>query len=270
MFKPNVQFKGPIKMNVWRKVAIATWATTKDPTIYGFVDIDATPLLKTIEDYKSRGIRLTPTVIMAKALATGITRYPSFNTVLRFGKLYERKTIDIFLQVSAPEDGEENLSGAIIRDVNNKSLELIMTELQAKAEKIRAGNDPEFQKIKKDLGSIPSWVIGKFLNFVSFFNYGLNLWTPLMGTPRDSLGSAMITSVGGMGIEFGFAPLVPYSRCPMVMTVGKITEKAVVENGQIVIKSMLPISASMDHRQVDGFGGSKMFNAMLDYLKNPN
>ena len=91
-----------------------------------------------------------------------------------------------------------------------------------------------------------------------------------MGTPKDSLGSAMVTSVGPMGIEYGFAPLVPYSRCPMVMAVGKITEKAVVENGQVVVKPMLPISVTLDHRQVDGFGGSKMFHGMLNYMKNPH
>lgn len=270
MIKPNVHFKGPLKMNVWRKVAIATWSTTKDPSIYGFVDVDATPILRKMEEFRARGIRMTPTIIIAKAVAHGIEKYPTFNTVLRFWKLYERKTIDIFLQVSSVEDGEENLSGTVIRDANHKSLESILEEVQNKAKKIRANEDPEFQKVKSDLKYAPAWLIAKFLDFLSFLNYALNWWIPAMGTPRDSLGSAMVTSVGAMGIEYGFAPLVPYSRCPMVMAVGKITEKVVVEDGKMVIKPMLPISVTMDHRQVDGFGGSKMFHGFLDYLKNPH
>jgi pyruvate/2-oxoglutarate dehydrogenase complex dihydrolipoamide acyltransferase (E2) component len=270
MLKPNVVFKGPINMNTWRKVAVATWSTTKDPSIYGFVDVDATHMLETIHKFKAMGIRLTPTVFAAKAVAVGISKYPTFNTVLRWGKLYERKDIDIFLQVSTNDGEEENLSGMIIRRADKKTLEEIAVEIAAKAKEIKSGNDPEFQKVKSSMKPFNSWMIARILDFISFFNYGLNLWSPLMGTPRDSLGSAMVTSVGSMGFEYGFAPLVPYSRCPMVMAVGKITEKAVVEHGKIVIKPILPVSVTMDHRHVDGFGASKMFHGFLGFFKHPH
>ena len=270
MLHQNIEFKNPVKMNVWRKVAIGTWATTKDPSIYGFVDIDAGPLLAKIEEYKNRGIRLTPTVIMAKAIAHGIERYPSFNSVLRWGNLHERKSIDTFIQVSAVENGEENLSGAMIRSTNSKSLEAIMNELHEKAQAIRSDQDPEFSKIKTQLKFVPSWIIAKILDLVSFINHDLNLWSPVLGTPRDPFGSVMITSVGSMGLEYGFAPLVPYSRCPMVLAVGKITEKPRVENGQIVIRPLLPVSVTLDHRYIDGFGCSKILQGLKDYLRNPD
>lgn len=270
MLRKNVEFKGPAQMNVWRKVAIGTWETTKDPSIYGFVDVDASAILNKIEEYRKKGIRLTPTILVAKGIAHGIERYPSFNTVLRWGKLYERKTIDIFLQVSAVENGEENLSGVVVREANHKSLESILHELQEKARKIRTHEDPEFQNIKKTMKNIPSWIISKILDFMSFLNHGLNLWSPWFGTPRDPFGSAMVTSVGSMGLEYGFAPLVPYSRCPMVMAIGKITEKPVVENGQVVIKPMIPISVTMDHRHIDGYGCSKILHGLLDYLHHPH
>lgn len=270
MLHKMIDFKGPIPLNVWRKVAIGTWETTKDPSIYGFVDIDATAILEKMEEYRARGIRLTPTVLVAKGIAHGIERCPSFNTILRWGKLYERKTIDVFLQVSAVENGEENLSGTVVRDANRKSLETILHEIQAKARNIRAQEDPEFKKIKKNLSGIPSWIISKILDFTSFVNYGLNLWSPLMGTPKDPFGSVMVTSVGSMGLEYGFAPLVPYSRCPMVMAIGKITEKPVVVQGQVIIKPMLPVSVTLDHRHVDGYGCSKILHGLLDYLHHPH
>jgi len=56
----------------------------------------------------------------------------------------------------------------------------------------------------------------------------------------------------------------------MVMAVGKITEKPVVENGQVVVKPMIPVSVTMDHRYIDGYGCSKILHGMLDYLKNPH
>lgn len=269
MIQPNVLLDGPLKMNTWRKVAVATWSTTKDPSIYGFVDIDATEVLKTAQSYKDKGTRVTATTIVAKAVGVAIQAYPQFNSVLRFGKLYQRKNIDVFLQVSAAEDGDEDLSGMVVREINTKSLDAIAEEVQKKAAEIRSGQDPQFQKVKKDLAGMHSWVIAKFLDILSVVNYAWNIWIPAMGTPRDSLGSAMVTSVGSMGLGYAFAPLVPYSRCPMVLTVGKIEDKAVVVDGQVVVRPMLPICVTIDHRNVDGYGGSKMFHAMLDYLKKP-
>jgi pyruvate/2-oxoglutarate dehydrogenase complex dihydrolipoamide acyltransferase (E2) component len=270
MITKHLDYKGPVPLNVWRKVAIATWKTTKDPSIYGFVDLDAGPLLAKIEEARSRGIRLTPTILVAKGIAHGIARYPAFNSILRLGKLYERKTIDVFLQVSAVENGEENLSGTVIREVNHKSLEQILEELHQKAKRIRSNEDPEFKSIKSRLRHVPSWIIARVLDTVSFLTHTLNLWSPLLGTPRDPFGSAMVTSVGGMGLEYGFAPLVPYSRCPMVLAIGKISDRPVVENGQIVIKPMLPVSVTLDHRLIDGYGCSRILEGLKEYLKHPH
>jgi len=270
MISRHLDYKGPVRLNVWRKVAIATWKTTKDPSIYGFVDLDAGPMLAKIEEQRKKGIRLTPTIVMAKAVAHGIARYPSFNSILRWGKLYERKTIDVFLQVSAVENGEENLSGTVVREADRKSLEEILIELQNKAKSIRSNEDPEFKSIKARLKNVPSWIIAKVLDAVSFVTHTLNLWSPLLGTPRDPFGSVMVTSVGGMGLEYGFAPLVPYSRCPMVLAVGKIRDCPVVVNGQIVIKPMIPVSVTLDHRLIDGYGCSRILEGLQEYLKHPH
>ena len=72
-----------------------------------------------------------------------------------------------------------------------------------------------------------------------------------------------------LGIENGYAPLVPYSRCPALMAVGEIKEKAVVIDGQITIRPILNIGITMDHRQVDGKGASYMLKAFRKYLENP-
>jgi pyruvate dehydrogenase E2 component (dihydrolipoamide acetyltransferase) len=56
----------------------------------------------------------------------------------------------------------------------------------------------------------------------------------------------------------------------MVLAIGKITEKPVAQNGQIVIKPMLPVSVTLDHRQIDGYGCSRILEGLKDYLKHPH
>ncbi len=87
---------------------------------------------------------------------------------------------------------------------------------------------------------------------VSNFNLGF------LGLPRDPFGSVMISNVGGMGINVAWAPLVPYSRVPLLMTLGAITDKAVVENGEVKVRPILPIGVMFDHRLIDGVHAAQM------------
>lgn len=264
----NVELAGAIELSAWRKIAIGTWSTCGDPSVYGSIDIDASNILKKMETEKANGVRLTPTIIVAKAAALCLREYPLMNSVLRMGKLYERKNIDIFLQVS-PEGKEDNLSGMLIRNCDQKSLKEIAEDVSKSVNRIKKGDDFEYKKMKDSLRFVPSFCIGPLLKFLSFFLYGLNLWTPLLKTPRDSFGSMMVTSVGNLGIDNGFAPLVPYSRCPGLMSVGEIKKKAIVINNEICIRPILTIGVTMDHRLMDGKGASYMLKAFRKFLEDP-
>ena len=70
-------------------------------------------------------------------------------------------------------------------------------------------------------------------------------------TPKDMQnGTFTITNVGQAGGWFGTSII----RAPeaAIIGVGKIEERAVVRNGQIVARPMLPISLTFDHRVIDG------------------
>lgn len=268
MFKRNIKLKPYRGMSAWRKVALATWRTSGESSVYGWTDFDAKGIRRVLEKFKAEGKRMSPTTIAAKAVAVAIASYPKVNGLIRFGKIYEREDVDIFLQV-AVDDAGDMLSGIVIRQCDKKSLEEISEEIRHKAEGIKSGKKDEFAKITKMLAASPTWVIGLTLRFMGFLNYTLNLWSPLMGAPRDAFGSAMVTSVGMLGIQRGLAPLLPFTPCPMIIAVGKIEEKPIVKDGEIVIGEIIPICVTFDHRLVDGVGASHMFKALTEYMENP-
>lgn len=51
---------------------------------------------------------------------------------------------------------------------------------------------------------------------VSFICYQLNIWSPAFGIQQNAFGSAMVTSIGMLGIQRGFAPLLPFVDCPII------------------------------------------------------
>ena len=265
----NVDFLPLQKASAWRKIAVGTWRSCGDPSIYGAVEVDATSILKTIADHKNDGVRITPTVVIAKAIAVALQEFPVLNSIIRFGRIYQRKTCDVFLQVST-SGREDELSGIVIREADRKSLQEIAAEVMQKSSRIKKGDDADFAAMKKTIQKIPGFLISPLLRVMSFLMYDLNFWAPFLNSPRDGFGSAMVTSVGMLGIDNGFAPLVPYSRCPLLIAVGQIKEKAIVENGQLVIRPILTLGVTIDHRLVDGRSASLMLRSFRAYLAHPH
>jgi len=67
----------------------------------------------------------------------------------------------------------------------------------------------------------------------------------------------------------GFAPIAAIERVPLLVLVGAVTEKPVVIDGKIAIRSMLPITATIDHRYVDGWHISRAMRTFKSYLESP-
>ncbi len=269
LFTKNVHYKGPLRLSAWRKVAIGTWRTVGDPSVYSMMDIDVGPAVAYMDKLKNElGVKITLTHFIGKLMADTLGRHPDINCVLRFGRLYQRKTVDVFYQIASDDTGKD-LSGTVIREAEHKSLPEIARELSLAAREIREKGDPGFKKMKATMGGLPGFLSRYVLDFAGFMLYTLNLWSPLLGAPRDSFGSLMVTSVGSLGIDSAFAPLVPYSRCPLLITVGAVRDMPVVVDGQIVIRPMVRLCATFDHRLIDGMHASHMVRTMMKIFKNP-
>jgi pyruvate/2-oxoglutarate dehydrogenase complex dihydrolipoamide acyltransferase (E2) component len=80
-------------------------------------------------------------------------------------------------------------------------------------------------------------------------------------------GTFTITNVGSVGGLFTF-PVINYPEVGILGTHG-IAERPVVRNGQIVIRQMMYLSISFDHRVVDGALAARFVKDVADSLANP-
>lgn len=80
-------------------------------------------------------------------------------------------------------------------------------------------------------------------------------------------GTFTITNYGALGSSYG----VPVIRYPEVaiLGIGKIDKKPVVINDEIVIRHMMPISLSIDHRIIDGGDAGRFLLRLKELLSNP-
>ena len=80
-------------------------------------------------------------------------------------------------------------------------------------------------------------------------------------------GSMTITSLGGIGGSF-FTPIINYPEVA-ILGIGKSEKKQIYINGKFVIRTMLPLSLSYDHRIIDGAEAAR-FNNDLKKNLGPN
>jgi len=80
-------------------------------------------------------------------------------------------------------------------------------------------------------------------------------------------GSITLTSLGPLG----GVVTTPVINRPEVAIIGpnKIVETPVVQNGQVVVRKMMNISSSFDHRVVDGFHAAEMIIYIKGLLEHP-
>ncbi|MBI3554695.1 MAG: 2-oxo acid dehydrogenase subunit E2 [Deltaproteobacteria bacterium] len=264
----NVELS-PAKLTTWRKIALGSWHGGGDPSVYGVIDIDVTKILAHQKSWSARNGGKKPpnfTALVSKAAASTLHQYPELNGLIRWGRIYLRKNVAVFLQ-AAVDDAGKDLSGFVIYDAETKTIEQFVDEIASKARAVREDKDLAFKKAKANFKHLPAFVMRHVLNLTSFLLYTLNLDMRWAGLPKDPFGSIMVTSVGGLGVDEAFAPLVAYSRVPVLLAVGAVRDRAVVIDGKIAIAPVLKICVTFDHRFVDGVYGSRMIKALRRLLE---
>jgi len=80
-------------------------------------------------------------------------------------------------------------------------------------------------------------------------------------------GTFSISNLGMYGIKQFQAIVNPPEGA--ILAVGGTEERAVARNGQVVVKKMMTLSLSCDHRVVDGAVGAEYLNALKKHIETP-
>jgi pyruvate dehydrogenase E2 component (dihydrolipoamide acetyltransferase) len=81
-------------------------------------------------------------------------------------------------------------------------------------------------------------------------------------------GTFTITNVGPLG-GTAMIPTINYPEVA-ILGMGRAQPKPVVRNGEIVIRTMLPLTLAFDHRIADGADAARFVTEMIRHLADPN
>ncbi len=205
------------------------WAVT--PHVTQFDKADITQLEKSRKELNhqlnSKNAKITVTAILIKIMAEGLEKFPQFNSSIDMDKkeiIYKK-----YFNIGVAVDTENGLLVPVIKNVDQKNLEEISTELNELAEKAR--------------------------------NKKLSL-EEMQG------GCITITNLGGIGGTY-FTPIVNSPEVAILGVSRGSYEPVYNGYGVFEPRLMLPLSLSYDHRIIDGADAIRFLRWVCEILEQP-
>lgn len=256
------------KMSIRRKLAIASWGEPSEGNIYGKLTVDMTRSLRYLEELRGRsGEKVTVTHLVGKAIAEALRRAPTLNGRIRLGEYIPFDTVDIAFLVAL--EGGNDLAKAKVCDVDKKSIVELAHELADRTSRLRGGGDNDFEKSKGAVKALPTWMLRPVVAATGFLASSIGVTLKPLGIQPFPFGSCIITNVGMFGVDEAFVPPTPFARVPLYVLIGAVREHAVVKDGQIVAQKQLTITATIDHRFIDGAQLAVLAKTVRSVLEDP-
>ena len=196
-------------------------------------EIDMTEVIKLRNDLleveEVIGARITYTDILVLVLAKALKENPIINSSLIGDQINVWEDINIGVAVALEGEGG-GLIVPVVRNADRKSLVEISQAVKALVDKAREGK--------------------------------------LM--PDDVTGNTFtLTNLGAFGGGWGFGTPIINQPDSAILGTGAITERAVVREGQIVIRPIMTYSFTFDHRVIDGAPAGIFMARVTQLLEKP-
>jgi pyruvate dehydrogenase E2 component (dihydrolipoamide acetyltransferase) len=249
-----------------RKVAVASWGPSRDGRIYTRAEIDAGPVLEYAAALSAAsGERVTITHVAARAVALALREVPQFNARVAFGRIIRKDSIDVSLAVDI--GGGHDLAPVVVRGADTKPVATIAAECAARVGSVRAGGDRGFASSNGWVRAMPWFAVRPALALASLWTGGIG--RPAFGQPGFPLGAAFVSNVGSLGLDEGFLAPLPLARCSLYVCLGAVRERPAVVDGRVEVRPVLVLTATADHRLVDGAHAAQLARFLRDAFASP-
>ena len=258
----HIHYASKTKLSAWRKISIGSWKPKGDSSTYVFEDFKVDNVLRFCDKQK-----VSFTSFVVKALSKTIDKNTRINSIIRFGNIYQRESNTIFVH-TIPNTSVDDLSGVLINEAHQKEINIVDEEFKSKINKVKKGE--EIHQVSKTMFKrIPAFFSKIILDGLSFLMYNFNIYFKFFKTPKDPFGSIMLTNVGSLNIQKALCPIAPYTKIPMVVSLGRIELKPMVFNEEIIKSKISTFGFTFDHRLMDGIHFSRFLATLNTFFTDP-
>jgi pyruvate/2-oxoglutarate dehydrogenase complex dihydrolipoamide acyltransferase (E2) component len=238
-----------------RTMAVAMRIWQRKPMIHGLLEVDVTRAREFLREHKANtGEALSFTAFIIACVGKAVDEHKAVQAYRK-----GRKHLVLFDEVDVATTIERDMSGQkvpliyVIRAANHKTFREIHCEIRA----------DQVQGVAKVFAGFKAF---QFLPTVLSTRF---LWWMLTRYPqlhKQVGGTVMLTAVGMFGKGSGWG--IPVAEPTLSITLGGISEKPAVIDGQIAIREYLCMTLSFDHSIVDGAPAARFTQRLKDLIES--
>jgi pyruvate/2-oxoglutarate dehydrogenase complex dihydrolipoamide acyltransferase (E2) component len=240
--------------------AIMLRSIKRMPMIHGLLEVDVTRARAHLREHKAKtGETLSFTAFIITCLAKAVDENKAVQAYRKGrNRLILFEDVNVNTQIERELDGQKSAIPYTVRAANRKTLREIHHEIRAAqvqdvAQAVEGMGFKAFPFLPTVLFRIGWWVLWRI------GRTSPRVWTKYMGTVG-------ITAVGMFGKGAGWG--IPLTGHTLYITLGGITEKPGVVDGQIAIREYLSLTISFDHSIVDGAPAARFIGRLKDLIES--
>ena len=203
------------------------------------------------------------------AAKVALEKTPELNSFCSGNRLYRRKGVHATFTVK--EELKDKASKVSTCKMNLSKIDHfkdLCQKMGAKVKTERSSKETYSDKEHKFFGLFPRFLFLPLIKLVSFIDdYN---WLPFWFFKDDGLfSSVIITNVGSLKMDPAYHHLYEWGNCSLFFMVGQIEERAVVEEGVLRARRVLPLKITFDERIEDGATALEGLKTFIKVLENP-
>ncbi|MEO1728612.1 MAG: 2-oxo acid dehydrogenase subunit E2 [Bacteroidota bacterium] len=259
----------------WRRMAAAVFAAPTDARLSVTVDVDVSEAVAFLEAGRRPGVRLGLVHLVAAAIARTIDEdVPAMNTYLHRGRVRAKRSLDVLLTAKVP--GRDALTEIRLAAAHTQTAHALAEAAHAGLRHLRTPQGRRATKKTYTLARIPWAVRRPVFKALRGMTSGLGLALPAFDMAPESFGTVVLSEVGRFKHrEAPFwtrsvdGPLVPAARGTTVVWLMEPRPMPVATGETTIGRICAPLSATFDHRLVDGRHVGVFFSGVARRLRDP-
>jgi hypothetical protein len=206
---------------------------------------------------------------LVAASSIGLADNPSMNRFVMGGRMYRRRGRWLTFSMKRKKlDKAAKLAVVKLEMKDGESFEELCARIDAEISTNRSGEKTYADKEFALFNALPRSVLRVAVPLLRFLD-DRNLLPGFFIEGDGMYTSMFIANLGSVGMAPGFHHLYEWGNCPLFLMAGKIEQRPVVADGQVVARPTLHLRFSYDERIDDGLTASYGIAAVARVLEDP-
>lgn len=256
------------RLHPYRRLMFFIMRTRNESMVYYDDAIDATGIEAYLAEAKDKfGVDMTH--ILVGAMNITLAENPTMNRFVVGRRMYQRRHRELtFSMKRKAMDKKAKLAVVKLQMEDDEDFRTLCARMNDSITHQRSGKKTHADKEYQLFDLFPRTGLRFFTWLFHALDY-VNL-LPYAFTKEDGLyTSSVIANLGSLGMKPAYHHLYEWGTSSLFVMAGRIEERAVVEDGQVVIKRVLPTRYSYDERIDDGLSAAYGMQTLKRVLENP-